>query len=462
MMNIVEASPREIAEKSGFADRMPDVKLPKAPPMRVRQLTVTLFILGFGIFGGLITWACVSKITSAVVSSGVFRVANERLVVQHLEGGLVNKIHVVEGDSVEAGQILAVIDGTRTQSQKGILRSQLVSALSQEARLSAELESAESLQLTPQLAAVIAEDPRLEKIFVAQQNIYRSNQEMVNGQVGIIRDRKLQLQEQIKGFAARQAAFEEQLDLLEEQLMSLEVLYEKGLVTGPRMASLRQSQAGILGSIGSLDSSLANVHQRMAELDEQALQLRRDRLNLVTEQLLRAQEAVFDIEERMDTVNDMEERRLIRAPQAGKIVGLSINTPGSVISPGQTLLEIVPTDAPLVVEAKVKPTDIDEVVLGGDVQVRLTAYNMRNTAPVEGKVVHISADSMTDADTGADYFRVDVEVLSESMAALGEDKAQAQPGMPAQVMIETGELTVMDYILEPVMLNLETAMKEGS
>ncbi|MEL7301259.1 MAG: HlyD family type I secretion periplasmic adaptor subunit [Pseudomonadota bacterium] len=461
-MSIVEASPREIAEKSGFADRMPDVKLPKAPPMRVRQLTFMLFFLGFGVFGGLMAWASVSNITSAVVASGVFRVANERLVVQHLEGGLVNEIRVVEGEVVEEGQILAVIDGTRTKSQKGILRSQLVSALSQEARLTAELEGAENLALTPQIASLIAEDPRLEKIFVAQQSIHRSNQEMVNGRVGIIRDRKLQFHEQTNGFMARQTAFQEQLDLLEEQIDKLEVLYEKGLVTGPRMASLRQSQASILGNMGSLDSSIANVQQRMAELDEQALQLQRDRLNGVTEQLLRAQEAVFDIEERLNTVNDMEERRLIRAPQAGKIVGLTVNTPGSVISAGHTLLEIVPTDAPLVVEAQVRPTDIDEVVLGGSVQVRLTAYNARNTAPVNGTVVHVSADSMTDSDTGADYFRVDVEVLPEEMATLGESKLQAQPGMPAQVMIETGELTVMDYILEPVLLNLETALKEGS
>jgi epimerase transport system membrane fusion protein len=461
-MTMIDITPRDALEKTGFLDRMPDVKLPKAPPMRVRRLTMWLFFLGFGVFGGLLTWACFAQITSAVITSGTFRVVDERLVVQHLEGGILRKINVREGDVVQEGQILAEIDGTRSKSQRGILRSQMVSALSQEVRLQAELDDAQDLEMTPQLRALLAEDPRLNKLFEAQRSIFRSNAEMIDGQIVLFNERKLQLAEQINGLNARRNSFQEQLSLIQEEIINLKALYEKGLVTATRMSALRQNESGILGNLGGLDSSLANIEQRIAEVDERILQLRRDRLNTVSQALSRAQEAVFDVQERIDTVSDIERREYIRAPRSGQIVGLAVNTIGGVLSPGQTVLEIVPHDAALVVETKVKPTDIDEVFLDGKAQVRLTAYNTRTTLPVTGRVVHISADSMVDEDNGSNYFRVDVEVTPEELEALGDGQIKAQPGMPAQVMIETGEQTVMDYILGPVMANFETAMKEGS
>jgi epimerase transport system membrane fusion protein len=329
-------------------------------------------------------------------------------------------------------------------------------------RLQAELDDAQDLEMTPQLRALLAEDPRLNKLFEAQRSIFRSNAEMIDGQIVLFNERKLQLAEQINGLNARRNSFQEQLSLIQEEIINLKALYEKGLVTATRMSALRQNESGILGNLGGLDSSLANIEQRIAEVDERILQLRRDRLNTVSQALSRAQEAVFDVQERIDTVSDIERREYIRAPRSGQIVGLAVNTIGGVLSPGQTVLEIVPHDAALVVETKVKPTDIDEVFLDGKAQVRLTAYNTRTTLPVTGRVVHISADSMVDEDNGSNYFRVDVEVTPEELEALGDGQIKAQPGMPAQVMIETGEQTVMDYILGPVMANFETAMKEGS
>lgn len=459
-MSMMELSPREMVEKSGFLDRMPDVKLPKAPPMRVRHLTLWLFVLGFGVFGGLMTWASFAQMTSAVVTSGSFRVQGDRLVVQHLEGGILREVNVREGDLVEEGQVLAVIDGTRSKAQMGILRSQLFSALSQEARLKAELDNADSLQATPEVAQMLAMDPRLAKLFEAQKSIFLSNRDMLEGQVKLLNERKVQLEEQTNGFDARRIAYQEQWDLLDQEIANMEKLYEQGLVTGTRMTSLRQNESAIMGNIGALDSSFQNVLQRMNEVDESILQLHRDRLNTVSESLLQVQETVFGLQERIDAISDIEARESIRAPRAGRVVGVQINTIGGVIQGGDTLLEIVPSDATYVVETRVKPTDIDEVTMGGKARVRLSAYNFRTTVPVEGKVVHISADTMIDPPGTPPYYQVDVVVPVEQLTLIEDVKTL--PGMPAQVMIETGEQTLMDYFLSPIMGGFDTALKEST
>jgi membrane fusion protein, type I secretion system len=460
-MSMIDITSRELAEKNGFLDRMPDMKLPKAPPMRVNRLTSMLFVLGFGVFGGLGVWASYAQMTSAVVASGMFRVAGDRLEVEHLEGGIIREINVREGDTVQEGQVLVIVDGTRSRAQMGILRSQLFSALSQEIRLQAELDRAAELEMTDQLAALLEQDPRLAKLFEAQKSIFHSNEEMLVGQVKILNERKAQLHEQTNGFDARRSAYQRQLELLLEEIENMNSLYEKGLVTASRMTGLRQNESAVMGNLGALDSSLQNVLQRAVEVDERILQVRRDRLNSVSQALLQAQEDVFNVQQRMDTVVDVEAREKIRAPITGRVVGLNVNTIGSVIAPGQTLLEIVPSDARFVVESQVKPTDIDEVTPGGSAQVRLTAYNFRTTLPVDGKVVHISADSIIDDNTGAAYYRVDIEVPTEALAALG-DNVKVLPGMPAQVMIETGEQTLMDYLLNPIVASFDVALKEGN
>ncbi len=460
-MSMIDITSRELVEKNGFSDRMPDVKLPKAPPMRVNRLILTLFVLGFGVFGGLGVWAAYAQMTSAVVASGMFRVAGDRLEVEHLEGGIIREINVLEGDTVQEGQVLIVVDGTRSRSQMGILRSQMVSALSQEIRLQAELDRATDLEMTDQLAALLEQDPRLAKLFEAQKSIFHSNADMLAGQVKILNERKAQLHEQTNGFDARRTAYQRQLELLQQEIENMNTLYEKGLVTGSRMTALRQNESGVMGNLGALDSSLQNVLQRAVEVDERILQVRRDRLNSVSQALLQAQEDVFNVQERIDTVIDVEARQKIRAPLTGRVVGLNVNTIGSVIAPGQTLLEIVPSDASFVVEAQVKPTDIDEVTQGGTAQVRLTAYNFRTTLPVDGKVVHISADSLVNDVTGSTYYQVDVEVPTEALADLG-DNVKVLPGMPAQVMIETGEQTLLDYLLNPIVASFDVALKEGN
>ncbi len=453
-----DPTPREALQRAGFLDRMPDLRLPSAPPIGVRRLVLWLLLLGVGLVGGLGSWAALAPMTSAVVASGAFRVVGDRLVVQHLEGGLLRRIEVSEGALVEQGAVIAVLDDTRSQAQIAILSSQLASALAQEARLAAEHVGAAELRQPEELAALIAADPELAPLWQAQRDIFFSNRAMLDGQVQILRERIAQLGERVAGFELRRVGLQTQLDLVREELGGLEKLHEQGLVTMARLTQRRQDEALILSDFGLVDSDRLSARQQVAEMEERILQIRRDWLREIADQRQRLHETVFDLRQRLAATHEVLERLTIRAPRTGRVVNLGINTLGGVIQPGQNLLEIVPRDADFVVETRVSPSDIDEVDLGGPARVQLSAYSFRSTPALAGTVVQVSADSLVDPATSEPYFQVDVAVSPEALAALPH--IRTLPGMPAQVMLETGEQTLLDYLVNPVLSGMSTALLE--
>ncbi|WP_299882916.1 HlyD family type I secretion periplasmic adaptor subunit [uncultured Sulfitobacter sp.] len=459
-MTLAEIKPTQVAlEKSGFLDRMPDAKLPTKPPTRVRSLVFWMAFCGFGLFGGLLFWASTAQMTSAVVSNGQFKVLGDRLVVQHFEGGIVEEINVVEGETVEEGQILAVLNGTRTEAQLGILTNQLASALAQHSRLQAELLEADEIVPSQELLELIERDARLSALLDAQKAVFETNNDLENGQVEILKSRMTQLNEQLSGQDKRRAAFQTQLDLLQEDRAALDDLYQQGLVTKTRLSNTLQRESRLIGDLAQLDSQREGTLVRASEMQERMLQIRRDRLRRNSDERQGVEERIFDLRQRLDAVDDVQARQTIRAPRAGRVVNLSINTLGAVIDSGDPLLEIVPLDGDLVLETQIALSDIDEVKQGGEAVVRLTAYSFRSTPPVTGTVTHVAADATVDPATGRPFYRVDITVPPEQIAAL--QNVEALPGMPAQAMIETGEQTLMDYMLNPLLGSMATAMKEG-
>ena len=449
---------REAVARSGFADRMPDVTLPKAPPTGVRKLGIWMLVLGVGLFGGLGSWAAIAPMKSAIVASGAFRVVGDRLAVQHYEGGIVRQIAVQEGDLVREGEVIARLDETRTNAQISIITSQLANALAREARLAAEQREAENVEVSEELAALIEEDPDLEEMLHAQRDVFESNRDMIDGQVAILRGRIDQLEEQLAGHDARRQSLEDQLALVRDEIEGLAPLFEQGLVTKARIVGRQQDEAAILGDLGSVNSDRNNTLQQVTEMQERILQIRRNRLLEINDERQDVQAEIFDLRQRLEATREVKERLVIRAPRTGRVVNLAINTIGGVVDPSQRILEIVPTDADFVVETKVKPGDIDDVSLGGKARVRLTAYSFRSTPPVAGEVVHVSPDSLIDRVTGEPYFQVDVKLSPEALSELPH--IQTLPGMPAEVMIETGEQTLADYILNPVVGGMEKALIE--
>ncbi|OED46613.1 type I secretion membrane fusion protein [Rhodobacteraceae bacterium (ex Bugula neritina AB1)] len=439
-MTLVDHEPRspqaQTAADSGFRDLMPaggslDVALPKHPPTRVRQLVMWLLVCGFGLFGGLVFWSTQAELTSAVVAPGAFNVVGDRLAVQHFEGGILRELNVTEGDRVAEGQVIARLDNRRVQAQLAILNSQLASQLAQQARL-----------------------------VEVQRDLLRSNRALYQGQMDILRTRVSQLKDQLAGRDARIQATEEQLALVQEELDDLTQLFEKGLVPKTRISQRQIQQSGLLGTLGTLESDRGNILERIGEMEERRLQTGRDRIAQIAAQSQAVQERLLDLRQRLGATQDVADRQIIRAPQNGRVVGLSINTLGQVIEPGQTLLELMPEDAGLLVETRVPVGDIDEVAEGSLARVQLTAYSFRSTPPVQGEVVMVAAGSSTDRATGQSYYPVHIRIRHEDLAALPNVKTL--PGMPAQAMIETGRQTLANYLISPVLASMSQALKEGS
>lgn len=447
------------ASQVGFVDRLPSQPLRLVPPVSVRSTVIWLLVLGFGVFGVLAGWAAVAPMQSAVVASGMFRVVGDRLVVQHLEGGIARDIAVKEGDVVKKGQVLIRLDDTRSRANLGILNNQLVSALSTQARLQAEFDDKQTLEISPELAALLALSPSFGDMVQTQIDVLNSNTRISAGQIKILQDRISQLGEQKRGIEIRMKAQDQQLALMREEIAAREILLEKGLTTKSEMLFMRRDEAGLEGNAGVTESQLQSVLQQIAEVEGRKLQVRRDYLREITEGRQQVNQQIFDIRQRLGAEKDVLDRLTLHAPRPGRIVGLSVNTLGSVIAPGQRLMEIVPDDAGYVIEVKVSPNDVNQVTEGGHARVRLTAYNYRTTPLVDGTVTAISADSLVDADSGAPFFQVDVRILPGQLEAL--DHVNIVPGMPAQVMIATGEQTLANYMLSPVMGSYERALTEN-
>ena len=442
-----------------LVDKMPTATTRIVPPVAIKRTVAWLFLLGFGVFGVLAAWAAVAPMQSAVVASGLFRAIGDRLVVQHLEGGIVRSIAIKEGDVVQRGQVLISLDDTSARASMDILTNQLVSALSTQARLQAEFEETADMKVSDELAALLATNPSFAEMFQTQADVLKSNTRIARGQIEILQQRIGQLAEQKVGAELRLKAQDQQLALLRQDIVSRSALLEQGLTTKSQVLAMRRDEAGMEGNAGVTESQLQTILQQIAEVEARKLQVRRDYLKEITEGRQQINERVFEIRQRLASAQDVVDRLTIRAPRPGRIVGLQVNTLGSVISAGQKLMELVPDDAGYVIEVRVNPNDVNQVAEGGRARVRLTGYNYRTTPMIEGVVTAVSADNLVDQATGAPYFQVDIRIKPGQLEHLKD--VDIVPGMPAQVMIATGEQTLANYLLSPVVGSYERALIEN-
>lgn len=440
-------------------DVMPGVALPAKPPMGIRQLVLWLVVCGFGLFGGLVFWAFQAEVTSAVVAPGQFSVDGKRLNVQHLEGGIVRDILVKEGERVLAGQVVARLDGSQTDITLSILKSQLAGQLVQEARLAAELSRSGPPEKTPELQALFADAPELAGLFDVQIELYENNMNLFEGQIRILNERVAQLRDRRDGRNQQLEAMDRQVSLLREEIRNQETLYEKGLVPKARLTQGKMQEANLTGTLGYMTSDRDHYDQRISEVQETILQTERDRQRNLVAAMRLVQEDSLQLRQQIAAFEDIRSRLQIRAPEAGRVVALSINTIGQVLEPGANVLELVPSETDLVLATRVSPSDIDEVFPGSTARVQLTAYSFRTTPPVNGEVTLVGADSLLDQATGQPYFEVRISISEAELAAL--PNVRALPGMPGQAMIETGRHSLANYLLDPILTGMSMAMREG-
>jgi len=442
-----------------FSGKIPNsFEAPPAALTRIWGLALSLIVVGFGFFGSMVYLAAVSPMQSAVLAQGSFELEGDVQVVDHLEGGILRTIHVKEGERVEKGQLLATLDATRVQSQLGILRGQLAAALARQARLDAMADGKETIVFPDEFYDLAARDPSLEKVMQRQAELYESEVQSDKGQFSIFAERIAQYRTRMDGTQQELQTLASQLALVTEEAEDLKELFEKGLVSKARLYAREEDKLTFEARISQRQSQLQDIQDQIAEVEQRQFQIARDRRSRIAQDQQVLTETFFDLRQRMQTYEEILSRVSIKAPISGQIVGFETNTIGSVVAPGQILMEIVPSDVPYIVDAQVSLADIDQVAVGREARVRLSAYSYRSTPPITGEVTYVSGDSFYDAGSDVSYYKIHVKIPPDSFDAVPD--VSPQSGMPVQVMVATGEQTVLTYLLDPVLGGLEKALIE--
>ncbi|GGK70096.1 HlyD family type I secretion periplasmic adaptor subunit [Amphritea balenae] len=429
--------------------------LPERPETGRTLMLGLVVILTF--FGTFLSWSILSPLESAAIAVGEVGTVGKQKVIQHLEGGIVSKILVKDGDIVASGQVLVRLDETQPQANLNLIRGRYHAALALQARLVAERDGLQEIAFPSPLQQ--SNDENVTVIVRGQGNIIVSRRTALDKKRGILQQRISQYQAEIKGLRQAIHSQRRQLTLTQEEVDAYQHLETNGMSAGKtRMLQLKKEYARIKGEKSKNLAAIARTEQNIGETELRISTLNTQFLNEVIEELREVENEVFDLDEKLRAATDVVERIEIRAPLAGTIVGLQIFTEGGIIGPGEQILGIVPSDEQLIIEARIAPNDIDIVRPGLPAHVRYTAFSSRTHAPVEGKVINVSADRFTDERTGEAYYKAEVELTGDIDIALnGESLYQ---GMQAEVMIVTGSRTPMDYLLEPLTESLNRAFRE--
>ena len=431
-----------LTDSLGDTPGIPSVPTDDRPARRVGLAILLVAVAGFG------GWAAVAKLDSAAVAAGVVTVESYRKTIQHFEGGIVKEILVRDGDRVRSGTVLLRLDDTQARARLEIIRSQYLAARALEARLIAERDQRANLTFPEELAS-LRDDPRVRDTLDGQARVFQARHEALQGETALLAQRIEQLQAQISGMEVLQQTEQKRIDSLQRELQDFRRLQQSGYTDKLRLLELERDIAKLEGERASHLAEMARTRIQVGETKLQMLQLRKQLQTEVVGELRDAQTKLFDLAERLRALQDTLERTEIRAPADGTVVGLGVHTLGGVVAPGTPLLEIVPHGEPLLVEAKVQPTDIDKVHPGLAADIRFTAFKLRTTPVAEGTVLTVSADRLIDPDTKYPYYLARIQVTPQGLERL--QGLELLPGMPAEVLIKTGERTLLNYLLRPLL-----------
>lgn len=426
-------------------------------PANIRPVVVagfTVIALFFGLFGA---WAALAPIDSAAIAPGTVIVETSRKTIQHLEGGIIAEILVHEGDRVETDDILVRLDDTTVRASRDLLVGRLIEALTREARLLAEREDADIIAF-PEVELRSLDSDLIEASVAGQIGILESRRAAMDKSEAVLLQRIAQLNEQILGLGGEIKSEDRQIELLEMELADVRDLVEKGLARRPRLLALERGLAQIEGSRSRNRSAIASSRQAIGETKLRISEQQFVHRSEVLEDLRETQSGLSDVRERLLSADSVLARTLIRSTLEGTVVDLRVHTTGGVIRPGEAILDIVPRNDRLVIEARIDPQDIDVVAPGLLAHIRLTALSRRNDVPLAGTLTSVSADLLQDPQTGAVYYLGRVELDPDQDALL--NGLILYPGMQAEVMIVTGDNTPLDYLLRPITRSLRRAMRD--
>jgi HlyD family secretion protein len=428
-----------------------------APLISIRKNLIAGLAVVVVFAGGIGALSATAEISGAVIAPGSLVVDSSVKKVQHPVGGVVAELKVRDGDRVSAGDLLVRLDPTMAQANLAILTRSLDELAARQGRLESERDEAERLALPPALAARSG-DPEVQRIIAAEQKLFNLRRIARAGQKLQMRERAIQLEEEIRGLDAQVKAKSQEIALIERELVGVRELREKSLVPLARLTSLQREATRLDGERGQLIASVARAKAKIAETELQSIQIDQDLRSEVAKELRDIQAKTAELSERKIAAEDQLRRIEIRAPADGKVHQLSVHTVGGVIGQGETLMMIVPDADSLVIEAKVSPQDIDQVRLGQPAVLRFSNLNQRTTPELDSTVTMISADLTTDQRTGQSYYTVRIALPSDELARLGPVKLI--PGMPVEAYVQTHARTMMSYLTKPLHDQVARAFRE--
>lgn len=409
--------------------------------------------------GGFGVWAVFSNIAGAIIATGQIELEQNRQVVQHPDGGVVEAVSVREGESVKAGQVLIKLDPTRLKSELLIIEGELFEIVSRSARLEAERDDETKVKFPEILTEAVALRSEIKGLIQGQERLFQARLNNAENTVEQLIKRKGQIANQVEGIIAQQDSLVKQLALLKQELTAQEALLAKGLAQAGRVLALQREDARLQGQFGELTASVAESEGRITEIDIQILQLSTQRKEEAITQLRDLQYRVFELSEQRLALKEQLTRLDITAPVSGLVFGLTVFAERSVIRPADDLLFLVPQDRPLLITGEIDPIHIDEVYIGQDATMRFSTFDAKQTPEVFGTVSNISGDVFTDDATGRRYYRMELILNQGEMARLGD--VVLLPGMPVDTFIQTSERSPMSYLVKPLADYFNKAFRES-
>ncbi|MDG1738669.1 MAG: HlyD family type I secretion periplasmic adaptor subunit [Paracoccaceae bacterium] len=416
----------------------------------------TLFIL----VGGFGAWAVKAQITGAIVSTGKIEVDQNRQIVQHPDGGVVQDILVEEGDTVEEGAILIKLDDTLLGSELTIIEGQLFEMMARRARLEAERDSDLGVDFDDELMALAKDNLDVRDQMAGQVRLFLARADSVQKEIEQLGKRRNQITDQIIGIDAQMDAMSIQLDLIHQELENQQTLLEKGLAQIARVLNLQREEAKLSGTVGELTAQRAQAEGRITELEIEVLKIESQRREEAITRLRDLQFQELELAEQRRSLQERLSRLDVRAPVSGIVYGMQVFAKRSVIRPADPVLYLVPQDKPLVIMAQVEPIHIDELYINQEVSVRFSALDSRTTPELFGRVTQVSADAFEDENTAFSYYRAEIELNEGETDRLPEGTILI-PGMPVEAYMRTNDRSPLEYLIKPLADYFAKALRES-
>lgn len=434
-----------------------DVASPN-PEIRFGRWVLAIF------FGILIAGGTIIRFDAAAYATGQVVVSGQRKEVQHRDGGVVGAIMVREGQQVREGEVLMRLAAADVEAQEQSLSAQVVRLLARRARLQAELGGSSRVPAPPEFANLSAADRVTATAAMAQEQAeLAARSARLNSEVGALNERVERSGFTAQGARTQTTSASEQIRLLDEEIDALRPLADKGFVSRTRLRALERARAELQGQQGQFTAVTGQAGREAQDLRLQQATETRSFRERAAEELNLTVTKLGELQPQLKAARDQLGRIEIRAPTSGTVIGLSAATVGGVITPGQKLMDIVPTEAPLRVSARISPADADDVRAGQDVQVRLVGLHERSLPTLKGKVVQITPDSFTDENSGETYFLAEVDVPEEQIELVrgvrGKEFALSA-GMPAEVLVPLRPRTALSYMVEPLLGTFWSSFRE--